>query len=299
MNKSILNIGTESVVYTLSASNSPAAFCSSGDTVRFETMDCFANQIKDDSGPFDYADWSKTNPATGPLYIQGAEPGDILKIEIISIELADNALVMEFPGDGITGKNASAETAKLLPKEENAIRFSSSLTLPLHPMIGVIGTAPADGAILTNTPGPHGGNLDCKEISTGCCLYLPVNVEGALLALGDLHAAMGDGEVCVCGAEIAGAVTLRVSIIKGERLPLPLLVTEDKCICIASASSLDAAAEASVCSMRRLLTEKAGMKENEAGMLMSLAGDLRICQAVNPLKTCRMELALNMLDKLR
>lgn len=294
-----LTIGTESVVYTLSCTNSPAAQCGSGDIICFETMDCFADQISCDEGSFEYVDWAKTNPATGPLYIRDAQPGDILKVEILSIQLASQALVMEFPGDGITGKKALRETAKIMPVSGNAIHFSPGLSLPLQPMIGVIGTAPAADAVPTNTPGTHGGNLDCNEIGEGSCLYLPVNVEGALLALGDLHAVMGDGEVCVCGAEIAGKVTVRVSIVKDQKLPLPLLLTADKCICLASGESLDEAAENAVFAMRSLLIEKLGMEAQEAGMLMSLAGNLRICQAVNPMKTCRFELALDILRKLQ
>ena len=146
--------------------------------------------------------------------------------------------------------------------------------------------------------------MDCKRIGEGATLYLPVNVPGALLAMGDLHALMGDGEVCVCGGEIAGAVTVKVSVIKGRScqpgsgLPLPFLTTAEHAMAIYSAPSIDAAAEGATLRMRSFLIDQVKMQPHEAGMLLSLAGDLRICQAVDPNKTCRMEVKLSLLKKL-
>ena len=140
--------------------------------------------------------------------------------------------------------------------------------------------------------------MDCKRIGAGATLYLPVNVEGALLAMGDLHAVMGDGEVCVCGAEIAGQVTVKVTVIKSQPLPLPFLVTKEHAMAIYSAPGLDAAAEGATLRMREFLISEVKLPAHEAGMLLSLQGDLRICQAVDPNKTCRMELPLYILDKL-
>ena len=165
-------------------------------------------------------------------------------------------------------------------------------------MIGVIGTAPADEAVATGTPSFHGGNMDCKRIGTGSVLYLPVNVEGALLAMGDLHAVMSDGEVCVCGAEIAGKVTVRVSVVNGRPLPLPFLVTESHAMAIYSAEGVEDAAHGATLNMRTFLIDQCKLAEYEAGMLLSLTGDLRICQIVDPNKTCRMELPLSIMDDL-
>ena len=137
--------------------------------------------------------------------------------------------------------------------------------------------------------------MDCKRIGMGAALYLPVNVPGALLAMGDLHAVMGDGEVCVCGAEIAGEVTVRVTVVKGQPLPLPFLVTGEHAMAIYSDEGLDAAAQGATLRMRAFLMDQAKLAAHEAGMLLSLAGDLRICQAVDPNKTCRMELPLSIL----
>jgi len=168
----------------------------------------------------------------------------------------------------------------------------------LTPMIGAIGTAPADRAIDSGVPEAHGGNLDCTLIRPGATLYLPVNVSGALLALGDLHAAMGDGEVGTAGLEVNGRVTLWVELVKDAALPLPLVDTGEIVATISSAPDLDEAAQAAVRSMVRWLAAQTALDVNEAAMLLSLAGDLRICQIVDPLMTCRMELPKSVLTAL-
>ena len=294
----MLTIKRDTVIYAMSPKNTPVATAKSGDTVVFETNDCFGGQIVKESDKMGELDWSRINPATGPLFVEGAEKGDTLKVEIISIELAEQAACVEAPGEGLTGPAATEENTKILPIKNGCAVFNSFIELPVKAMIGVIGTAPEVDEISTGTPDAHGGNMDCKRIGEGTVLYLPVNVEGALLAMGDLHAVMGDGEVCVCGAEIAGAVTVRVSVVKGRTLPLPFLVTKTHAMAIASAEGLDAAAEATVLNMREFLVNELKMLPHEAGMLLSLAGDLRICQAVDPNKTCRMELPLDIVEKM-
>ena len=291
-------IGREHIVYAMARDNAPAARIQNGETLVFETADCFGGQIVRESDRMGTLDWSRINPATGPVYVEGAQAGDTLKVEILRIDLAAQAATVEAPGEGITGLAAQDECTKILPVAEGQVRFNDQLMLPVQPMIGVIGTAPAGEAIATGTPDAHGGNMDCKRIGAGTTLYLPVNVPGALLAMGDLHAVMGDGEVCVCGAEIAGAVTVRVSVVKGQPLPLPFLVTKEHAMAMYSAEGLDAAAQGATLRMRSFLVEQAGMLPHEAGMLLSLMGDLRICQAVDPNKTCRMELPLPLLGKL-
>lgn len=249
----MIRISSDHSVIALGPGLPPAATVKSGDTVIFETLDCFANQIVCESQRMGDIDETNANPATGPLFIQGAEPGDTLKVEILSIKLDDHAVICELPGEGITGKTVDTESVKILPITGDGAVFSDSLTLPLRPMIGVIGTCPADESISTETPDYHGGNLDCVHIAEGAAIYLPVLVEGAMLAIGDLHAVMGDGEVCVCGAEIAGEVTVRVTVEKSNRLPTPFVVTEEACMTIFSAETLDEAGEHAVFRMRDFL----------------------------------------------
>lgn len=292
----MLTISNINTVFDMSPDNAPVARVESGETVCFETLDCFREQITNESQYLDSIDWSHLNPVTGPLFVNGARPGDTLKVEILSIELASRSAMVEGPKGGITGIDAKERVIKVLPIYDGNTAFNDKLSLPLCPMIGVIGTAPAGESIPTGIPSFHGGNMDCKRIGENTTLYLPINVEGALLAIGDLHAVMGDGEVCGCGAEISGAVTARVSVLKEARLPLPFLKTETLSMAIYSDSSLDAAASGATLCMRKFLIEQVGMNDREAGMLLSLMGDLRICQAVDPNKTCRMELANALLE---
>ena len=286
----MLTIPSANAVYTMSWENPPAAWAKSGDTLCFETLDCYAGQITTERPCWQAIDWSLVNPATGPLYIEDAMPGDVLKVEILDIRVASQGVMADGPGRGITGQAVAERTARLFPVEDGFIRFNETLRIPIRPMIGVIGTAPAEAGIDTGTPGPHGGNMDCKLITAGSVLYLPVAVEGALLALGDLHARMGDGEVAICGLEIGGSVTVRVTVVKDCSLPTPFLVNADRAAAIWSEKTLEDASKGATMAMHSFLTGELGLTAHEAGMLLSIAGDLRICQVVDPLITCRMEL---------
>ena len=292
----MLTIHTDTKIHKMSKDNAPVATAKSGDTVRFETLDCFGCQLSSAEQSLGGLDWSNINPATGPLFIEGAEPGDVLKVEILSIELDDHGVMVDGPGDGVTGVAVKEESTKILPVIDGMVKFNEKLSFPICPMIGVIGTAPAGEAVDTGTPGAHGGNMDCTRIGAGATLYLPVNVEGALLAMGDLHALMGDGEVEVCGVEIAGAVTVRVTALKNCALPTPFLVNDDTFMSIFSALTVDEACVGATMSMHGFLMKELGLNEHEAGMLLSVVGNLRICQIVDPEKTCRMELPKNIAE---
>ena len=292
----MLTISTNAKIHMMSKDNAPVAHAKSGDTVRFETLDCFGCQIKSEDQLLEKIDWSNINPATGPLFVEGAQPGDVLKVEILEIELDNHGVMIDGPSHGVTGRAVKEETTKIYPVKDGIVHFNEKLSFPVNPMIGVIGTAPAGEGIDTGTPGPHGGNMDCTRIGTGATLYLPVNVDGALLAMGDLHARMGDGEVEVCGVEIAGAVTVKVTVLKDCGLPTPFLVDKEVAAAIYSAETLDDAAVGATMAMHSFLTKELGMNAHEAGMLLSVTGDLRICQIVDPEKTCRMEIPLKIAE---
>ncbi len=292
----MLTIHTDTKIHKMSRDNTPVASAKSGDTVCFETLDCFGCQLKSEKDLLGGLDWNNINPATGPLFVEGAEPGDVLKVEILKIDLDDHGVMVDAPGEGVTGRAVTEETTKLLPVKDGKVIFNDKLSFPIRPMIGVIGTAPAGEGIDTGTPGPHGGNMDCTRIGEGASLYLPVNAEGALLAMGDLHALMGDGEVEVCGVEIAGAVTVRLTVLKDCSLPTPFLVNSEAAMAIYSAETVDEACEGVTMAMHGFLMKELGMNEHEAGMLLSVVGNLRICQIVDPEKTCRMEVPMGVMN---
>ena len=286
----MLTIHTDTKVHVMDKHNVPAAFAKDGDMVVFETLDCFGGQLTSEDQKMGGLDWSNINPATGPLYVEGAKAGDVLKVEILTIELDDHGVMIHSEGERVTGREVTGEAAKILPIENGCARFNDKLSFPLQPMIGVIGTAPAGEGIPTGTPGAHGGNMDCTRIGAGTTLYLPVNVDGALLAMGDMHAVMGDGEVGVCGVEIAGKITVRVSVIKDYALPTPFLLMDEVAMSICSAKTADEAADRATLAMHRFLVKELGMDGHDAGMLLSIAGNLRVCQVVDPEKTFRMEI---------
>ncbi|QDS37427.1 acetamidase/formamidase family protein [Brevibacillus brevis] len=282
----------QDVIYAMSPENQPVLKVEAGSIVTFETCDCFEDQIQSADTVFQELDWNRINPASGPIYIEGTEPGDILVVHIQKIEIKNQGVMVTGPELGVMGFDLQENVIKMIPIQDGQAVLSDKLQVPINPMIGVIGTAPAKEAISCGTPGDHGGNMDCKQMREGTTLLLPVNVPGALFALGDLHAAMADGEVAVCGVEIAGEVTVKLDVIKRKRWPLPMAVNQDHLITIASEKELDKAADRAVINMVQFLHEELGVEKAEATFLLSAAGDLRICQVVDPLKTARMELPL-------
>ncbi|MEH7249557.1 acetamidase/formamidase family protein [Neobacillus niacini] len=290
-------ISKEHSVLMMSPKNTPVKKVESGSTVVFETLDCFSNFIQKEDQPFSSVGWDKINPATGPLYIEDAVKGDTLKVEILDIEIDSKGVMTTAPNLGVLGNIVTGETTKIIPIQDGKAIFNEKIHIPIKPMIGVIGTSPATEDIPTGTPGSHGGNMDCKKIIKGSTLYLPVNVPGALLSMGDLHAVMADGEIVICGLEIPGKVTVKVSVIKNTSLPLPMLQSEDKVITIASAETLDEAAKLATIHMHTFIVENMGLEIDEAGMLLSLVGELRICQVVDPLMTARMEFPQSIVDQ--
>src|SRR5699024_5079163 len=142
---------------------------------------------------------------------------------------------------------------KIIPIRNDKAIFNT-LEIPLNPMVGVIGVAPEYGEISCDTPGAHGGNMDNKMITDGASLYFPVYVEGALFSLGDLHAAMGDGEISYSGIDIPGVVTVTLEVIKGVSLHHPLLENDSMVTTIASAETMEKAVKIAVEEMTNLIT---------------------------------------------
>ncbi|MGE5703359.1 MAG: acetamidase/formamidase family protein, partial [Clostridia bacterium] len=166
------------------------------------------------------------------------------------------------------------------------VHFDEQRAYPIKPMIGVIGVSPAEGTISTVHPGAHGGNLDCKEITEGATIYLPVFVPGGKLALGDFHALMGDGEVAASGVEIGGRVQLHVELIKGVSEGTPVVEDEDHFYVLYTAQKLDEACEKATEAMFRFLQKRMPeLEPNDIVAMMGIVGDIRISQMVNPLRT--------------
>ncbi|MDP4091361.1 MAG: acetamidase/formamidase family protein, partial [Bacillota bacterium] len=161
------------------------------------------------------------------------------------------------------------------------------LKLPVKPMIGVIGVAPESGEISCGSPDCHGGNMDNTMIADGASIYFPVFHEGALFAMGDVHAVMGDGEIGVSGAEASARVTVKIEVVKGLKISNPVLENSEVLSTIAASEDLDKAVDRAVFDMYELLKGKTKVKDEELVMLFSLTGNTEICQVVDPKKTAR------------
>ena len=233
----------EESVLAFSKDNVPVATVQPGEVLQFKTMDCFSNRITDEKTTMADLDYSYgfANPAAGPVYVEGAEPGDVLIVDIFDIEVEDTGTIATDDHCGPLFRDTDYRSKRVAIKDGfasfNGVRF------PIDPMIGVIGCAPSGADVIDGFVGAHGGNLDNKLITKGTRLYLPVRVPGALLQMGDVHAAMGDSELCGTGIEIPATITVRVRVAKEFELNWPVLETKDKFYVNASAQEFDEAQE--------------------------------------------------------
>ena len=267
----------------------PALHVKQGEDVILETHDCFEGQIQTPTDLVDKLDWNHVNPATGPVYIEGTKPGDILRIDLLKLKIDKQSSMVTIPGEGALGDMITQMETAILRLEGDKVVFKDKIRIPKKPMIGVIGVAPESGSVPNGTPGLHGGNMDCTLMCEGSSAYFTVGVEGALFGAGDFHAVMGDGEIVVCGAETPGEVLFKAQVVDLKGLPTPFVETPDLVATIFSAPTIDEATKGVIHRMAQFLTEFVKIPLNDAGMLMSLVGQLKFCQVVDPLKTIRFE----------
>lgn len=268
----------------------------SGETVRIRTKDCFGNQLQGPEDQLSEIDWEAINPATGPIYVEGAVAGGALKVHIDNIELDAQTSSCTGKDEGVCGDRFSDWATHFCKVEDGKVVWDERLSIPLAPMIGVIGVAPEGEPVNCGTPGKHGGNMDNAAIAAGSTLYFPVAVDGALFGCGDMHAVMGDGEVSVSGAEVAGYATVTLTALPELSVPNPLIENDTHFGIIVSAESLDKAAELAVQQMVDLLASRTNESEADLVMLLSLVADVRVCQMVDPEKTVRFMVPKYVLD---
>ncbi|HTR17481.1 MAG TPA: acetamidase/formamidase family protein [Acetobacteraceae bacterium] len=277
--------------------NAPVLRIAPCETVSFETIDSSGGQLGPDSTLDDLKalDFGRINPVTGPVFIDGAEPGDALKITIEHFQPSGWGWTANIPGFGLLADQFpdpalhiwSYDTASLAPAA-----FGSFARVPLKPFCGTIGVAPAEPGLHSIVPPRRvGGNMDLRDLSVGAELYLPVEVTGALFSVGDTHAAQGDGEVCGTAIESPMQVTLRFDLVKqaGLRFPrvtLPGPVTRHLDakgyeVTTGIGTDLFQGARDAVSGMIDLLTARLGISAVDAYMLCSVCGDLRISEIVD------------------
>ncbi len=258
-----------------------------GEIFWVELDDCYSGQINSPEILRTHIDASLINRSVGPIAIKGALSGDVLCVEILEICLAQQGVMVTSPGLGVLGERIVEANTKIIPVKEGYAHFSSEIKVPLTPMIGVIGVAPKEGDIHCAIPGDHGANMDAKVITTGAKVYLPVAIDGAGLALTDLHACMGDGEVSGTGLEIAGKVRLKVTVLSPGFTDRPMVETADSLYTIASHEDIGTAIRIAVDDMTAFIMKKKQLSFPDAYRLVSATCDVQICQLVNKRKTIR------------
>jgi acetamidase/formamidase len=259
-----------------------------GTVLRTTTEDCFAGRVRSAADlPSQVCDFAELNPVTGPFHVAGAEPGDVLAVHVIDISPARPwGVSATFPHFGaLTSTHLTATLQPPLPEKVwvyrlddataryEALASEHALDLPLDPMIGTLGVAPAGGEVRpTTVNGLHGGNIDTPLLRAGTTVFLPVNVPGALFALGDGHARQGEGEACGTGIECAMQVTLVVDVVKGVSIPGPRLQTDTHIGSIGCARPLEDAYRIAHTDLTGWLAELTGLDVLDAYQLVSQAG---------------------------
>ncbi len=265
-----------------------------GAVVSVETHDAFEGKItKESDVPSQILNFPFLNPQTGPIFVKGAEKGDALAVRIVSIKprgpqpVGTTCLIPEF--GGLVGTASTAmlnaplkEKVKKIRVDEQGVYWSDKITLPYEPFIGTIGTSPEIEAISSLQPDYYGGNMDLPDVGPGAIIYLPVNKAGGYLYLGDCHAIQGDGELCGVALEMPATVEIQLDLIKGHGNAWPQLETEDMMMFIGSARPLEDASRIAYRELVRWVAAETGQSEDEAYMLLTMCGKVRLGNMVDP-----------------
>jgi amidase len=253
-----------------------------GATVTFETNDCFTGQIASEDDLVTEIDFGRVNSATGPVAVKGAEPGDSLVAEILDVRPIDVGFACLIPGFGQLIDQVKAPVTRLFRVEDGWIHMNEHVRFPAQPMVGVVGVA-TDGETLGNgLAGRHGGNLDDHLHGKGARIYFPVRQPGGMFAVGDMHASMGDGEICFTGVEIAGEVDIRFDLLKGKQGTWPVTELADRWVPHATADDYDDALRLVSEEAARLLVDEWGFSMEDAFIFLSVACDAGVAQACKP-----------------
>jgi amidase len=275
-------ITREQITYHFGPDVAPVAAIDPGAVVAFETLDASSGRVRrpeDIPAYMKVRDPMRVNPATGPIAIRWAEPGDELRVEILDIELDEIGWSRLTPGSGVFRDELTEVRGMIFRVEGGDLIAENGIRFPTRPMVGVIGTCPTEGHYPTALPGPHGGNLDFNDMTVGTMAHLPVWLAGGRFALGDVHASMGDGEVSGTAVEICARVTVRVELIKQTGLARPWFETADSWITFGIAEDLEEAVQIAVAEMASFLERRLGITRTDAFLLITARGDVRIGQS--------------------
>jgi len=288
------SLDREHHIYMLEPGATPAITIDSGEELMVETWDAFEG-VQD---PEIIGEKYLKGPASGPIFVNGAEPGDALKVDFISITPKEGAAHMVMPGRGFLDEEFPEGFPTIMSFKDGHAVLPNGILLPLHPSMGVVATTPTYSQSTASDSGPYGGDIDMKELVAGSTIYLPVFVPGGLLALGDCHALVGDGAVAGTGAECSADTHLRVTVEKGMNISGPRAMTPDHFVVLSHGADLGPAMKQAVRDMVDFLVTEKGMAPYEAYTLCSLAGDVRVSRTFRPISPVKMMLSRQALEQL-
>ncbi|HVC02675.1 MAG TPA: acetamidase/formamidase family protein [Steroidobacteraceae bacterium] len=268
-----------------------------GEAIEFDVADASGGQLTADSSASDIGrlDFAAVNPLSGPILVDGAEPGDVLQVTLLDFAPSGWGWTANIPGFGLLAEDFGTPALNVWRYDPHRLApalFGRSARVPLKPFTGTIGVAPAEPGLHSVVPPRRvGGNMDVRDVALGTQLLLPVEVAGALFSVGDTHAAQGDGEVCGTAIESPMRVTLRLDLLKRTPLAFPRFTTPGPVtrhldgrgyeVTTGIGPDLMCAARAAVRSMVDLLGRQQGLSAIDAYMLCSVCGDLRISEIVD------------------
>lgn len=288
----LLDCRVEHIHYLFSPDLPPVIEIESGKSITVETRDASNGQMRPERQAV--IDRSILLPVTGPISIVGAQPGDAVAIRIDHIDFAATGYAWLRNGLGVRAMSLDGPYYLKEFKVQGDRAVCDQFSVPMRPMVGIVGVAPREPTA-TRLPGRHGGNLDCNAIAPGSTVWLPVNVPGALISMGDAHAAMGDGEVSGTGVEIEASVRVTLTLHPARTLDGPVVVCPDKTLFLASAPTLEQAISGALERTIEALMEHCHLSQHDAYILASTAGAVKVCQVVNGESTAAFELPAQVL----
>jgi amidase len=234
-------------------------------------------------------------PVTGPVAVRGVNAGDVLRIDIHEIRIDDRGAMVTLPGRGgfSDGLGRAGHVVEIV---DGHVVFDEDTAIPVRPMVGKIGVAPIGVGPNSSTVGIHGGNMDCKDVTAGSAVVIPVQVAEAMLYAGDLHAAQGDGECSLTAVEVEGSVRLSCTVVPREANPgsgiqRPVVLSGGSVITIGDGDTLDEAARLALDDMLELLQSDRQWTREKTAMLLSAAADVSVSQLVNARVSAKVTLA--------
>jgi amidase len=286
---------TAEAVKYLFAAAAPVARLAPGDILETNTLDAFGNALQKPGDTRNKVD--RYNPLAGPFYVEGAEPGDTLSVKFLDLQVDGKQGVGVLASGALSAGGYTPMLNPPLPERSwfypidsgrnvatfHALDSNYSVEIPLHPFLGCVGVAPAGGEARSSAvPAEFGGNMDAPEASVGYTLYLPVNVPGALLYVGDGHAAMGDGELAGAAIEVPMRVRIEVGLLKGKRIEWPRFENRDSIMAVGAYRPLDDALRIAFSQLIDWIHADYGLSKLDAYELLSQVGKIHVTEMVDP-----------------